>query len=58
MGATWLLSAPRYLAALIPLPLALAALSHRPRTDHILTALLTPLSLLYLVAFALDWQVY
>ena len=58
MGATWLLSAPRYLAALIPLPLALSSLSKRPWADNVLTALLSLFSLFYLAAFALRWQVY
>ena len=58
MGATWLLSAPRYLAALIPLPLALSSLSKHAWADNVLTVLLTLFSLFYLVAFSLRWQVY
>lgn len=58
IGATWLLSAPRYLAALIPLPLALSSLSKRAWADNVLTVLLTLFSLFYLVAFALRWQVW
>ena len=58
IGATWLLSAPRYLAALIPLPMALSSLSERAWADNVLTVLLSLFSLFYLVAFALRWQVW
>lgn len=58
IGATWLLSAPRYLAALIPLPMALSSLSKRPAADNVLTVLLALFSLFYLTAFALRWQVW
>ena len=58
IGATWLLSAPRYLAALLPLPMALSSLSKRPWADNVLTGLLALFSLFYLTAFALRWQVY
>ena len=58
IGATWLLSAPRYLAALLPLPLALSSLSKRPWADNALTILLALFSLFYLIAFALRWQVW
>lgn len=58
IGATWLLSAPRYLAALIPLPMALSSLSERAWADNVLTVLLSLFSLFYLVAFALRWPVY
>ena len=47
IGATWLLSAPRYLAACFPLALALAALADTRRKD----ALATFLSLAGLVAY-------
>lgn len=58
IGATWLLSAPRYLAALIPLPMALSSLSKRAWADNVLTVLLSLFSLFYLAAFALRWQVW
>lgn len=58
IGATWLLSAPRYLAALLPLPMALSALTKRPRADRLLTISMAALSFLYLIAFALRWQVW
>lgn len=58
IGATWLLSAPRYLAALLPLPMALSSLTKRPWADNVLTVLLALFSLFYLTAFALRWQVY
>ncbi len=58
IGATWLLSAPRYLAALISLPTALSTLSERSETDSLLTVLFALSSLFYLTAFALRWQVW
>ena len=58
IGATWLLSAPRYLAALIPLPMALSSLTKRRGTDTFLTVLPALFSLFYLTAFALRWQVW
>lgn len=58
VGATWLLSAPRYMTVLLPLPMALSALTEQRRADDILTAIIAVLSLLYLIAFALRWQVW
>ena len=58
IGATWLLSAPRYLAALIPMHMALSSLTKRRGTDTFLTVLLALFSLFYLTAFALRWQVW
>ena len=56
VGATWLLSAPRYLLVLLPAP---AAQCTRKRTaDRILTALSALASFGYLIAFALRWQVW
>ena len=57
-GATWLLSGPRYLIALIPLPLAMAAVTEKRQTDRILTACCAVLSALYFLAFVLRWQVW
>lgn len=39
MGATWLLSAPRYLAAMISLPAAMSALTENARTERVLVLL-------------------
>ena len=58
IGATWLLSAPRYLASLFPITAALACLSENRRADLILTTLLASCWTLYLAAFVLRWQVW
>ena len=58
IGATWLFSAPRYMAVLLPLPLALAALSERKRLRYALFGLLGCADLVYLVFFALRWNVW
>lgn len=58
MGATWLLSAPRYLVALLPVPLAVSQLAKRPAINALLTGASLFLYLLYLYAFVLRWQVW
>ena len=58
VGATWLLSAPRYLLVLLPVPLALAQCTRRRAANITLTALSALASLGYLIAFALRWQVW
>lgn len=58
MGATWLLSAPRYLVALLPVPLAVSQLAKRPAVDLLLTGASLSLNLLYLSAFVARWQVW
>jgi len=58
IGATWLLSAPRYLFTSLPLIAGLAAVSDKPKADTVLTAVLLPCSVIYLVFFALRWQVW
>ena len=58
VGATWLLSAPRYLAAMISLPIALAALSPKKRTERALIALSSAAFAVYFVVFLLRWQVW
>ena len=58
IGATWLLSAPRYLAAMQSLPLALAALTRSRRLDGALTLFFAAFWAYYLAAFALRWQVW
>ena len=57
MGATWLLSAPRYLTACFPLAFALGRLT-RPRTAWMTYYLLLLLQLFYLCAYVADWMVY
>ena len=58
VGATWLLSAPRYLLVLLPVPLALAQCARKRTANLVLTALSALASLGYLIAFALRWQVW
>lgn len=58
MGATWLLSAPRYLTAAFPLALSLAALTERKWADALATAACLAGLLYYLFAFLQRWSVY
>ena len=58
MGATWLLSAPRYLTALFPLPLAMAELGKSRLADAAMTLLCLAGLVLYMYAFAAGWYVY
>ncbi len=58
IGATWLLSAPRYLAAVFTLPAAEAALSGRKSAEHVFTAISVLLFAAYFTAFLLRWQVW
>lgn len=58
MGATWLLSAPRYLVAMPAVAMALGAVTRNRRADAALTALCAGLSILYFFAFLLRWQVW
>ena len=58
VGTTWLLSAPRYLTACAPLPLALSGLTEDRRTDDVLTVVLTVLYALYAMCMANRWQVW
>lgn len=58
IGATWLLSAPRYLAAFLPLPAAIASLTRRRWANRLTTAGLVAASLGYLYAFAMRWNVW
>ncbi len=58
MGATWLLSAPRYLAAMISLPAAMSALTENARTERVLVLLSALLFFAYFIFFLLRWQVW
>ena len=58
MGATWLLSAPRYLTVAFPLALALGALTRKKWVDRLATGTCIVLFVLYLVAFVNQWYVY
>jgi len=58
IGATWLLSAPRYLMALIPIPMAVSTLTKRSNFDMVATFSCVLLYFLYLYAFVVRWQVW
>ena len=58
IGATWLLSAPRYLMAMPVLPAALALLTEKERPRAAALVALTLLWLLYFLAFLRRWQVW
>ena len=58
MGATWLLSAPRYITALFTVPVALAAVTQNRRADICITALTCLSGFAYLCEFVLRWQVW
>lgn len=58
IGATWLLSAPRYLCALLPIQLSLALLSEKKAPRLALYALLASGELYYLTMFVLRRSVW
>jgi hypothetical protein len=58
IGATWLLSGPRYLTAAYPLALALGALTEKKSVDRVATAVCIALFALYLLAYVNQWYVY
>ena len=58
IGATWLLSAPRYLLVLFPVSMGLASLTENRHADSTATIFLTILSLLYAFMFVWRWQVW
>ncbi len=58
IGATWLLSAPRYLMAMPILPLSLALLTEKVSKKSISIVILTLLGTLYFLAFLKRWQVW
>lgn len=58
IGATWLLSAPRYLAACFALPYAFALITDDPRVDSLLSILLTLASIAYCCMYAIGFHVY
>ncbi len=58
VGPTWLLSAPRYLAAAFPLSLTLAFLTEDRRADSMCTAGLAVLFVLYDYVLVARWQVW
>ena len=58
MGATWLLSAPRYMLCCFPLSLALASSVRRRGSVAVAFTLLAVLQLLYMRAYVMGWPVY
>lgn len=58
MGATWLLSAPRYMVAAFPVSLALGLLTKNKWTDAFATTLCALGLVGYLYAFVMHWNVY
>lgn len=58
IGATWLLSAPRYLAGLLVMPMALTAITESRKADITATAVCAIFGFAYLLAFAARWQVW
>ena len=58
VGATWLLSAPRYLSVLLPIPTALGCLSGKKAPRAVLFALWALAGGYYLVMFALRKNVW
>lgn len=58
IGATWLLSAPRYLLAFFPLSAALSIGSEKKGVRAVILIVAGILSILYFLAFLLRWQVY
>ncbi len=58
IGATWLLSAPRYLAAIPALPAAMGTLSDKKDIRFVLAMLSFAAFLAYFVPFLLRWQVW
>ena len=58
IGATWLLSAPRYLAAMPVLPLSMAVIGRKRGADLLLTALCALCFAGYMLVFTLRWQVW
>ncbi|MDO5112583.1 MAG: hypothetical protein Q4E65_09785 [Clostridia bacterium] len=57
-GATWLLSAPRYLAVCYPLLLACTMRVREPQNDILLTALLVPLFVGYMTMYVIGYPVF
>ena len=58
IGATWLLSAPRYLVAMMVLPIASASLTENKTADVIFTVCCGILNIIYLYTFAVRWYVW
>ena len=58
IGATWLLSAPRYMTACFVLPIALSQITKNKKADFCISAFCLLGYLLYFIAFVNRWQVW
>lgn len=58
VGATWLLSGPRYLSACFPLALAMGVLTEKREANWVATILCVGLMLAYMAAYVHQWYVY
>lgn len=58
IGATWLMSGPRYLMVLPTLPMALGYVTEKRWADVTATAVCGVLSVLYVYMFVMRWQVW
>ena len=58
IGASWLLSGPRYLTVCFPVALSAGVLTKKPETNWLATALSACLMLLYFMAYLHQWYVY
>ncbi len=58
IGATYLISAPRYLVACFPVYPALAEAAGNKKTDRILTVMFLVTAMYYFFAFLAHWEVY
>jgi hypothetical protein len=58
IGATWLLSAPRYLIVMFPISMGLASLTQKEGCDGIATTVLVTVNVLYMFMFVNRWSVW
>lgn len=58
IGATYLISAPRYLVACAPVYPALVCVTGNKKTDRVLTVFCLVFAVYYLFAFAARWEVF
>jgi hypothetical protein len=58
MGATWLLSAPRYAAGIFALPVALALITKNRIIQNVFTILFVVIYIIYATMFVMRWQVW
>lgn len=58
MGATWLLSGPRYMAGLFTLPVTLALSVKKKWSEEVLTLALAAVYVVYAMMFVNRWQVW